>query len=58
LGTLDTSPWLQHGDREKWTDWINTGLRQGLKTVWFNEITADHPWTTPKNMTGMGYTTT
>jgi hypothetical protein len=23
-----------------------------------NEGTVDHPWTTPKNMAGMGYTTT
>ena len=33
--------------------------RQGFKMAWrLNENTADHPWTTPKSMTGMGYNTT
>ena len=33
--------------------------RQGFKMAWrLNESTADHPWTTPKNMSGMGYNTT
>ncbi len=33
--------------------------RQGYKTAWkLNESVANQPWTTPKNMGGMGYTTT
>ena len=33
--------------------------RQGYKTAWrLNESVANQPWTTPKNMGDMGYTTT
>jgi hypothetical protein len=57
LGTLGTSSRLHHGDRE--LDRLDKYWRQGFKTVWrLNERTSDHPRTTPKNMTGMGYTTT
>ena len=32
---------------------------QGFKMAWrLNESTADHPWTTPKSMSGMDYNTT
>jgi hypothetical protein len=40
-------------------DRLDPYWRQGYKTVWkLNESVADQPWTTPKNMGGMGYTTT
>jgi hypothetical protein len=48
------TPWKQ---RE--LDRLDRYWRQGFKTAWrLNEGTADHPWTTPKNMAGMGYATT
>ena len=40
-------------------DRLDRYWRQGYKTAWrLNESTADHPWTTPKNMARMSYTTT
>ena len=48
------TPWSRR-DLER----LDRYWRQGFKTAWrLNESTADHPWTTPKNMSGMGYTTT
>jgi hypothetical protein len=48
------TPWKQ---RE--LDSLDRYWRQGFKTAWrLNEGTTDHPWTTPKNMAGMGYATT
>ena len=48
------TPWSRR-DLER----LDRYWRQGFKTAWrLNESTADHPWTTPKNMAGMGYTTT
>jgi hypothetical protein len=47
-------PWNQ---RE--LDRLDQYWRQGFKTAWWlNESTPYHPWTTPKNMAGMGYVTT
>ncbi len=40
-------------------DRLDMYWRQRYKTAWrLNESTPDHPWTTPKNLVGMGYTTT
>ena len=48
------TPW-----RQKELERLDRYWRQGFKTVWWlNESTTDHPWTTPKSMAGMGYTTT
>jgi hypothetical protein len=48
------TPW-----RQRKLDRLDRYWRQGFKTAWrLNEGTADHPWTTPKNMAGMGYTST
>jgi hypothetical protein len=48
------TPW-----RQRELDRLDQYWRQGFKTAWrLNESTADHPWTTPKNMAGMGYPTT
>ena len=48
------TPWSQ-----KELERLDRYWRQGFKTAWrLNESTTDHPWTTTKNMTGMGYTTT
>jgi ribonuclease HI len=48
------TPW-----RQRELDRLDRYWRQGFKTAWrLNEGTADHPWTTPKNMAGMGYTST
>jgi hypothetical protein len=45
--------------RQRELDRLDQYWCQGFKTTCrLNESTADHPWTTPKNMTGMGYTTT
>ncbi len=45
--------------RQRELDRLDKYWRQGFKTAWrLNESTADHPWTTPKNMAGMGYTST
>jgi hypothetical protein len=42
-----------------WLDRLDRYWRQGFKTAWrLNEDTTDHPWTTTKNMAGMGYTST
>ena len=51
---LATAPWKRRDLNRLDRYW-----RQGYKTVWKrNESVADQPWTTPKNMGGMGYTTT
>jgi hypothetical protein len=51
---LATTPWKRRD-----LDRLDRYWRQGYKTVWkLNESVADQPWTTPKNMGGMGYTTT
>jgi hypothetical protein len=48
------TPW-----RQKELESLDRYWRQGFETAWWlNESTADHPWTTPKSMAGMGYTTT
>jgi len=48
------TPW-----RQRELDRLDTYWRQGFKTAWrLNESTTDHPWTTAKNMAGMGYPTT
>ena len=48
------TPW-----RQRELDRLDRYWRQGFKTAWrLNEGTADHPWTTPKNMAGMGYAST
>jgi hypothetical protein len=48
------TPW-----RQKELESLDRYWRQGFKTAWWlNESTTDHPWTTPKSMAGMGYTTT
>jgi hypothetical protein len=48
------TPW-----RQRKLDRLDRYWRQGFKTAWrLNEGTADHPWTTPKNMAGMGYAST
>jgi hypothetical protein len=48
------TPW-----KRRELDRLDQYWRQGFKTACrLNESTADHPWTTPKNMAGMGYTTT
>jgi hypothetical protein len=48
------TPWNQ---RE--LDRLDRYWRQGFKTECrLNEVTTDHPWTTLKNMAGMGYTST
>ncbi len=48
------TPW-----KKRELDRLDRYWRQGFKTAWWlNERTADHPWTTPKNMAGMGYVTT
>ena len=40
-------------------DRLDRYWRQGYKTVWkLNESVVNQPWTTPKNMGDMGYTTT
>ncbi len=40
-------------------DRLDRYWRQGYKTEWkLNESVVDQPWTAPKNMGGMGYTTT
>jgi hypothetical protein len=45
--------------RHRELDRLDQYWRQGFKTSWrLNESTTDHPWTIPKNMPGMGYTTT
>ena len=47
------------GRKQRELDRLDRYWRQGFKTAWrLNEGTADHPWTTPKNMAGMGYATT
>ena len=51
---LATAPW-----RKRDLDRLDRYWRQGYKTAWkLNENVANQPWTTPKNMGGMGYTTT
>jgi hypothetical protein len=51
---LATAPWKRRD-----LDRLDRYWRQGYKTVWkLNESVADQPWTTSKNMGGMGYTTT
>ncbi len=51
---LATAPW-----KRKDLDSLDRLWRQGYKTAWkLNESTANHPWTSPKDMGGMGYTTT
>jgi hypothetical protein len=51
---LATAPW-----RKRDWDRLDRYCRQGYKTAWkLNESVANHQWTTPKNMGGMGYTTT
>jgi hypothetical protein len=51
---LATAPWKRRD-----LDRLDRYWRQGYKTVWkLNESVTDQPWTTPKNMVGMGYTTT
>jgi hypothetical protein len=51
---LATAPWKRRD-----LDRLDRYWRQGYKTAWkLNESVADQPWTTPKNMGGMGYTTT
>ncbi len=48
------TPW-----RQKELERLDRYRRQGFKTAWrLNESTTDHPWTTPKSMAGMEYTTT
>jgi hypothetical protein len=48
------TPW-----RKRELDRLDRYWRQGFKTAWrLHEGTADHPWTTPKNMAGMGYAST
>jgi hypothetical protein len=48
------TPW-----RQRELDRLDKYCRQGFKTAWcLNESTAGHPWTTPKNMAGMGNTVT
>ena len=45
------TPW-----RQRELDRLDQYWRQGFKTAWrLNESTADHPWTTPKNMAAMGF---
>ena len=45
--------------RQREQERLDRYWRQGFKTKWrLNESTTDHPWTTPKNMGGMGYPTT
>ena len=40
-------------------DRLDRYCRQGYKTTWkLNESVVNQPWTAPKNMGGMGYTTT
>ena len=51
---LATAPWKRRD-----LDRLDRLWRQGYKTAWkLNESTANHPWTSPKDMGGMGYTTT
>jgi hypothetical protein len=51
---LTTAPWKRRDLNRLDRYW-----RQGYNTTWkLNESVADQPWTTPKNMDGMGYTTT
>ena len=51
---LATAPW-----RRRDLDRLDRYWRQGYKTEWkLNESVANQPWTTAKNMGGMGYTTT
>jgi hypothetical protein len=51
---LATAPWKRRNLGRLDRLW-----RQGYKTAWkLNESTVNHPWTSPKNMGGMGYTTT
>jgi hypothetical protein len=51
---LATAPWKRR-DLER----LDRLWQQGYKTAWkLNESTDNHPWTSPKNMGGMGYTTT
>jgi len=48
---LATAPWKRR-DLER----LDRLWRQGYKTAWkLNESTVNHPWTSPKNMGGMGY---
>ncbi len=51
---LATAPWFKRD-----LDRLDRYCRQGYKTAWkLNESVVNQPWTTPKNMGGMGYTTT
>jgi hypothetical protein len=51
---LATAPWKRRD-----LDRLDRYWRQGYKTAWkINESVTDQPWTTPKYMGGMGYTTT
>jgi hypothetical protein len=51
---LPTVPW-----RKRDLDRLDRYWCQGYKTAWkLNESVADQPWTAPKNMGGMRYTTT
>ena len=52
--SLATAPWNRR-ELER----LDRYWRQGYKTTWkLNKSTAKQPWTTPKNMGSMGYTTT
>ena len=51
---LATAPWSKRD-----LDRLDRYWRQGYKTAWkLNERVTNQPWTTPKNMGDMGYTTT